>query len=384
MKPAVKSKKRALIAALIVGGFGLWWYFDPFPWLGAVVGILAGLFVYYLLTSSRMETGRRLFFIGLNLMVIASIVVVIAQMGMGTFLRWADIHEKEYYLQGQTSSGTQSFPCTRDVPQVWLGKAAYLDYASSWNIKFPTTLGAFLITLIPYIAIGLLFGRGVCGWLCPFGGLTEIFVTGKKVRWKLDGLKRKVSTKSGFSYAGLKEWVKDTKYGLLITVVLLSIFLSFPLVCVFCPVFWLEPLFILWIMLAFIIVFAIILPFMTKRRWWCLICPIGACFGLVNRISFFRIKVDKNKCIKCYDCVDECRMYTITPETIEKDKNPGDDCTRCGRCMEACPEDAIDIYFMDTGKKVRTAFIALTIIAALSLYIWFVLIMVDIFPKVIG
>ena len=86
MKPAVKSKKRALIAAVIVGAFGLWWYFDPFPWLGAAVGLVAGLFVYYLLSSSRMETGRRLFFIGLNLLVIASIVVVIAQMGMGTFL----------------------------------------------------------------------------------------------------------------------------------------------------------------------------------------------------------------------------------------------------------------------------------------------------------
>jgi len=77
-------------------------------------------------------------------------------------------------------------------------------------------------------------------------------------------------------------------------------------------------------------------------------------------------------------------MYTITPETIEKDKNPGDDCTRCGRCMEACPEDAIEICFVNTRKKVRGIFIGLTIIAALSLYIWFVIIMVDIFPRVIG
>jgi len=384
MKPAVDSRKKAIIGALLVGGFGFYWYFDPFPWLGAIMGILGGLLTYYLLNTRRMENARRLFFIGINLLVITSIIVVIMQMGWNTFLSWSDIHEKEYYLRGQTSSGIQSFPCTRDVPQVWLGKASYLTYAASWNVAFPTTLGAFLVTLIPYVAIGLLFGRGVCGWLCPFGGLTEIFVTGKRVRWRLNALKRKFITGSGYSYAGLKEWVKDTKYGLLITVVLLSIFLSFPLVCVFCPVFWIEPLFILWVMTAIIIFFAIVLPIMTKRRWWCLICPIGACFGLINKISFFRLRVDKNKCIKCYDCIDECRMYSLGPETLEKDKSPGDDCTRCGRCMEVCPENAIDIYFWNTRRKVRAGFITLILIAALALYLWFVVIRADVLPRLIS
>jgi ferredoxin-type protein NapH len=384
MKPAVESKKKALIGAVFVAGFGFFWYFTPFPWLGIIMGLLSGAFTFYLLSSRRMETARRLFFIGLNLLVISAIIVIIAQMGWNTFYNWGkNIHEKEYYLTGQTSSGIQSFPCTRDVPQAWLGRANYLTYANSWNVRFPTTLAAFLITLIPYVGIGLLFGRGVCGWLCPFGGLTEIFVTGKKIRWHLNFLKRRVTTRAGFSYAGLKEWVKDTKYGLLATVVLLSIFLSFPLVCVFCPVFWLNPLFILWVMTAFILFFAVALPIMTKRRWWCLICPIGAAFGLINKISLFRIRIDKKKCIKCYDCVDECRMYAITPETIEKDKSPGDDCTRCGRCMEACPEHAIDMHFAQTRRKVRYGFITLVMIAALALYIWFVLIMIDIFPRVI-
>jgi len=382
VKPAVESKRMAVIGALLVGGFGIYWYYIPYPWLGIAVGLFSGLFTFYLLSSRKMESARRFMFIGINALVITAIVLVILQMGAGDFMSWAGIHEKEYYLPGQTL-GVQNFPCTRDVPQVWLGRAAYITDIGIWQVTFPSSLGIFLTTLIPYVVVGLLFGRGVCGWLCPFGGLTEVFVTGKKIRWNLNALKRRITSKEGFSYAGLKEWVKDTKYALLITVILLSAFLSFPLVCVFCPVFWLDPIFILWIMLLFIVIFAVILPIMTKHRWWCLICPIGAVFGLINKISFFRIRIDSKKCIKCYDCIDECRMYAMAPESVEQSKHLGENCIRCGRCIEACPEEAIDMYWLGTNKKVRSSFLVLMVIAALAFYIWFIIIVIDVLPRLL-
>ena len=377
MKPAVSSKKKAVILGFLVGAFALYWYFEPFPWFGAIMGLLAGLFTFFILSTRRMERLRRPFFIALFVLVLISLIAIILGMGMDTFMSWVEIHEKEYYLPGQTV-GALSYPCTREVPQVLLGRAEFLVGIGMWQTTFPSSLGEFLVLMVPFALTGLLFGRGFCGWICPFGGLVEASVTGRKERWKLNLFKKYTSTQKGFRYEGLKEWVKDTKYGLLLGIILLSIFIAFPLVCIFCPVLWLESLTIFGVILATLFVFAVVLPFMTKRRWWCHICPMGAVFSLINKISFFRVRMDKSKCIRCNDCVEECRMYAMTPQAVEAFKSPNENCIRCGRCIEACPEEALDIYWMGTSRKVRSWFISLAIVAALAWYAWFIVYLVDI------
>ena len=379
MKPAVKSKKLAAITALVVGGFALWWYFSPFWWLGVIMGLVAGLFTFFILNSRRMERYRRVYFISLFLIATASLIVVIADMGTATFLDWAEVHEKEYYLPGQ-APGTLTYPCTRDVPQLLLGRASFY-IGVGWAAEFPSSMSVFLLFMVPYFVTGLFFSRGFCGWICPFGGLTEAFTTGKKERWSLNMFRKRVITKKGVHYEGLKEWVKDTKYGLLLALIILSFVIAFPLVCVFCPVLWLESLILFSVILVVVLIFAIVLPFMTKRRWFCVfVCPIGAMFALLNKISFFRIKMDKKKCIKCNDCVQECRMYALTPKMVENFKSPNEDCIRCGRCIEVCPEDAMDIYWAGTSKKARSWFMASAIIAAFAWYAWFIVIIVGL-PK---
>jgi polyferredoxin len=43
----------------------------------------------------------------------------------------------------------------------------------------------------------------------------------------------------------------------------------------------------------------LILPFMSKKRWWCQICPLGAFLALFEKISLFRVRIDQNKCDRC-------------------------------------------------------------------------------------
>jgi uncharacterized Fe-S center protein len=86
--------------------------------------------------------------------------------------------------------------------------------------------------------------------------------------------------------------------------------------------------------------------------------------------------MDKNKCIKCNDCVQECRMYSLTPTMIENFKSPNEDCIKCGRCIEVCPEDAMDIYWTGTPWKARPWFIVSAIIAAFAWYAWFIVVIV--------
>ncbi|NLE89521.1 MAG: 4Fe-4S binding protein [Dehalococcoidales bacterium] len=378
MRPAISSKIQALIIALAAGGFTVWWYFSPFPWLGIVMGILGSAFIYLILTTTRMERFRRLFFIGIFLFSLTALFIIVDILKPSSFLYWASQHQNwlTYYHPGETI-GTLAYPCTRVVSQVLLGKAAFIPSFDIWQVTFPPTFNAFMLSLVPYAATGLAFGRGICGWICPFGGLSEAMVTGKKETWQLNFLKKKTVTPKGSYYSGLKEWVKDSKFAILITVILLSIFLAFPLVCTFCPVLWLSADVVFWSVIALIAFFSIILPFMTKRRWWCHICPIGAVFSLVDKISIFRVQINKNKCVQCYDCVQECRMYALSPDDLDKKRKPTVDCIRCGRCIEACPEGAVDFYFLNTRFKARGIFITLVVVAAILWYTWLIVIMAD-------
>ena len=378
MKAAISSRKIAALIALSVGALALWWYFRPFPWLGAVMALLSGVFTYFILNTRRVERYRRFFFIGVFLVVLVSFLVIIEIWNPGFILGWAPSHLSwmEYYIAGEPP-GALSFPCNRVVSQIFLGRAYYLTGMGAWQTPFPATMGAFLLAMMPFLITGIVFGRGFCGWVCPFGGLPEAMSSGKKERWKLGFLTREVATGKGSRYTVLKEWVRDTKYGVLLAVILLSVFLSFPAVCALCPALWLSFMPVFWIVMALTVIFAIVLPFMNKHRWWCHICPNGAICTLLDKISFFRVRIDQQKCIKCMQCVQQCPMYAMTPSHVEGKGNPNTDCIRCGRCMETCPTEAIDIYWLKTRQKARSLFISLAIIAVLAWYIWFIAIMGD-------
>ena len=50
--------------------------------------------------------------------------------------------------------------------------------------------------------------------------------------------------------------------------------------------------------------------------------------------------IDKEKCIGCGICVDECPVDTIFIRD-EKAEIDMESCIRCGKCHEVCPEDAV-------------------------------------------
>lgn len=302
-------------------------------------------------------------------------MIIYVDNNLSSFLDWASKHKIDYYSAGETLRST-IYPCTLTVSQVFLGRAAYyLTSTGSWMTTFPPSLKAFLLVMIPFAATILIFGRSFCGWMCPFGGLPEVMVTGKKERWKLKFLKKRTDTANYSYYADIKEWVRDTKYGVLFASLLLAVILTLPIVCLLCPVLWLMYIPAFWVIIGLIFVFAILLPFMSKKRWWCQICPLGAFLSMLNKVSFFRVRLDKNKCDKCFDCVNECRMYALTPDVINKTFKPNEDCIRCGRCIETCPQEAIDMYFPGTSFRMRNALIFIAIISILLWYTWFVFIL---------
>lgn len=190
------------------------------------------------------------------------------------------------------------------------------------------------------LAAGALGGRLVCGWLCPFGLFQEIMF--KITRFKLQ----------------IYRSLLNLKYLVLFLTLMLPLLLidpvtgiAAPYFCKYlCPAGTLEagiPLLLLNTSLRgligglFIWKLAVLLVFIVSMlfiwRPFCrIICPLGAFYALLNRVSVFQLHVDQEACSRCGICQSAC------PAGIPVQEEPGSaECVRCLDCLDACPNGAL-------------------------------------------
>lgn len=192
--------------------------------------------------------------------------------------------------------------------------------------------------------VGALIGRGVCGYLCPFGLVQDLL-------HKIPFVK-KIET-----FKGDKALRKAKYLILLVFVILLPLFLvdiigqGAPYFCkLICPVGMMEggiPLVLmnksmrgaigfLYAWKGLILILTIFLSIVIYRPFCKYICPLGAIYSLFNSVSLFRYTLDHQKCIHCGRCRAVCEMQ------CDPVKNCNDlECIRCGKCKNVCPVDAI-------------------------------------------
>jgi ferredoxin-type protein NapH len=85
----------------------------------------------------------------------------------------------------------------------------------------------------------------------------------------------------------------------------------------------------------------------VSRRGWCsYICPVGAFYGTVGRLSLLRVSaVKRQACTDCGDCYRVCpEPHVIVPALKPADPKASPvivsgDCTNCGRCIDVCADD---------------------------------------------
>ncbi|MEG0918581.1 MAG: 4Fe-4S binding protein [Anaerovoracaceae bacterium] len=203
---------------------------------------------------------------------------------------------------------------------------------------------------VPYFIIGILLflgimmGRLVCGFLCPFGFFQDLLY---KVKIK----KRKINTNIDKKLRFLKYIVLVLFVIILPVVIVDSTGLGEPMFCKWlCPAGTFEagiPLIItnptLRYTLGFIFSFKmlillsiIILSMIVYRPFCKYLCPLGAFYGMFNKLSFYQMKVDFNKCNGCKECVKTCKMGVDVLKNINSAE-----CIRCGDCKTACNQNAI-------------------------------------------
>lgn len=229
-------------------------------------------------------------------------------------------------------------------------------------------IGLYLIGF--FATLGMIFGRLVCGWVCPFGLLQDWL-------YKIPTPKLR-----------LPRFASYGKYLMLVgLVVFMPIFASFfkvsftdengalqpipsisvnetgttyPWFCkIVCPAGTLEagiPKLLLdpdarqslafWFRVKWTILIIFLLWMVLTPRAFCRVgCPIGAIYGLFNRFSLYRLSVDKEKCTKCGLCEEVCPMGVRVYETPN---HP--DCIRCLDCVSACKLNLIKKGFLKNEK----------------------------------
>ena len=90
----------------------------------------------------------------------------------------------------------------------------------------------------------------------------------------------------------------------------------------------------------------LVLSLFVYRPWCHFFCPFGLLGWLAEKISFFKIKVDYDKCISCQACSKACPSNVM--DAILKQDRIIPDCFSCGTCIETCPVNAISF---ERGKR---------------------------------
>jgi polyferredoxin len=73
-------------------------------------------------------------------------------------------------------------------------------------------------------------------------------------------------------------------------------------------------------------------------------CPFIWVTAWLNRVSLFKIEINKDKCVKCGICDKVCPTRLIwQTEGWKEGRNSADryGCIRCGTCIANCPEQAL-------------------------------------------
>lgn len=169
------------------------------------------------------------------------------------------------------------------------------------------------------ILLGVLFGRFICGFLCPFGWLQELL-------HKIPG--KKLSTKKLRPLTYLKYVILLLAVVLLPALIVNDVGMGDPYFCKYiCPQGVLEgaiplaaanesiraalgALFTRKLIILIAVVVLSVLFFRPFCKW---ICPLGAFYALMNKVSLLGIQVDTSKCVSCGKCARTARWTWTSP-----------------------------------------------------------------------
>jgi len=267
--------------------------------------------------------------------------------------------------------GLQCYSCPSSITACPLGAlqnflAGFKETIASGNLNF----GFFMIGF--FGTLGMLFGRLICGFACPFGFLQDLLYALPTPKIKLPRWAEKIKFLFliilVFAFPIFLSFFEISFYDEKGVFHFLPIFgenkigVTFPWYCkMICPAGTLEAgmpkaigepeirgsLGFWWRLKWTVMIFFLFLIVVSPRAFCRIGCPIGAIYGIFNSFSLFQIYVDKKSCIKCGQCEALCPV-DLRVEEISRNSA----CIRCLKCISACPKKLITLGFSN-GETTR-------------------------------
>lgn len=231
-------------------------------------------------------------------------------------------------VKGVCVPGLNCYSCPGAIGACPLGSLQGAIANSAYKLPF-YMLGTLML-------FGVLLGRMICGFLCPFGLIQELVFKLPLPKFKKSKVTR---TLSYLKYLILAVFV----IGIPLTKLMPgfckyicpagTLLAGIPLVSMNANLQGMVGWLFTWKVFALAV--CLLLCSVCFRAFCRFICPLGAIYSFFHPIAFFGMKVDKEKCTGCNACIRYCKMDTLRVGDRE--------CIHCGECKKVCPQDAIHL-----------------------------------------
>ncbi|MFT8313338.1 MAG: FMN-binding protein [Clostridium sp.] len=217
-----------------------------------------------------------------------------------------------------------------------------------------------LVSMLTLFILTIVLSRFFCGWFCAFGTFNDfIYIISRKIfktKFKID--------------KDADALLKYLKYVVLLFIVIFIWTIGSKAFQTFSP--WDAfaqitnlPQVILNYPLGFIILILIAFGAVFIERFFCrYLCPLGAVFSIISRISIFKINKPSDKCGKCRVCTNNCSMGI---QLYKLQNVRGGECINCLKCVEKCPRNNTKATICDESINPALAS-SIAIVAFTGLY----------------